>query len=173
MKGRGDFSGTSIEIRVVVKRWVMAVAGTYSGTPEMIRQNCIVFGFYYARDVTGQVRDANCPILRNTIDTYRQRMKEGKLEICFSEVQQLTWHGGRRRPLSGDGRKNRCPLMSRAREQTPMGRSNKQPFHDESRGLRLGKTHSTTIRAAPVQGLPTASHSAISRSYSMWLGLLE
>jgi len=86
---------------------VTAVAGTYSGTPEMIRQNCIVFGFYNERDVTGQVRDANRPILGNTIGTYRQWTKEGKLEICFSEVQQLTWHGGRRRPLSGGGRKNR------------------------------------------------------------------
>ena len=65
---------------------VMAVPGTNSGTPEMIRQNCIVFSFYNGRDVTEQVRDANLPILRNTIDTYRQWMKEGKLEIRFSEV---------------------------------------------------------------------------------------
>ena len=71
----------------------MAVPGTNSGTPEMIRQNCIVFGFYNGRDVTEQVRDANLPILRNTINTYRQWMKEGKLEIRFSEVQQLIWHG--------------------------------------------------------------------------------
>ena len=72
---------------------VMAVPGTNSGTPEMIRQSCVVFGFYNGRDVTEQVRDANLPILRNTIDTYRQWMKEGKLEIRFSEVQQLIWHG--------------------------------------------------------------------------------
>ena len=50
---------------------VMAVPGTNSGTPEMIRQSYIVFGFYNGRDVTEQVRDANLPILRNTIDTYR------------------------------------------------------------------------------------------------------
>ena len=37
----------------------------------MIRQSYIVFGFYNGRDVTEQVRDANLPILRNTIDTYR------------------------------------------------------------------------------------------------------
>ena len=72
---------------------VMAVPGTNSGTPEMIRQSYIVFGFYNGRDVTEQVRDANLPILRNTIDTYGQWMKEGKLEIRFSGVQQLIWHG--------------------------------------------------------------------------------
>ena len=72
---------------------VMKVPGTNSGTPEMIRQNCTVFGFYNSHDVTEQIRDANLPMMRNAIDTYRQWMKEGKLEIRFHEVQELFWHG--------------------------------------------------------------------------------
>jgi len=117
---------------------VMVVPGTNSGTLEMIRRNCIVFGFYNGRDVTEQVRDANLPILRNTIDTYRQWMKEGKLEIPGT--------GRRRRPSSGGGRKDQWPLTSRAREQTPLRWFNERLFCDESRVLTRGKTHSTTIR---------------------------
>ena len=74
---------------------MVEVAGTNSGTPEVIRQNCIIFGFYNGRDVAGQVRDANLLILCNTIDTYQWWMKEGKLEIRFSEVQQLIRRWGK------------------------------------------------------------------------------
>ncbi len=65
---------------------VMKVPGTNSGTPEMIRQNCFVFGFYNSRD-------ANLPIMRHANDTQRQWMKEGKLKIRFHEIQNLIWHG--------------------------------------------------------------------------------
>ena len=54
-----------------LRKEMVEVAGTNSGTPEVIRQNCIIFGFYNGRDVAGQVRDANLLILCNTIDTYQ------------------------------------------------------------------------------------------------------
>ena len=72
---------------------VMQVPGTNSGTPEMIRQCCIVFGFYNSRDVTEQIRDANLPMMRHAIEAHRQSMKEGKREIRFHEIQDLIWHG--------------------------------------------------------------------------------
>jgi len=78
-------------------------------------------------------------------------MKEGKLEIRFSEVQQLIWHG------------EEAKAVIRRWEKGPMTPGVEGPRADtvevvqraivlRSRVLTPGKTHYTTIRAAPVQG---------------------
>ena len=102
----------------------MAVEGINSGTPGVIRQNCIVFGFY------------------------NDEMWLGKfvMRISSSCARLLT-------PTGSGCRKASSRSVSAKNRKSSGGGGQEQSFGDESRKWTSGKTHSTAIRrlAAPAQ----------------------